>query len=243
MQRLWHGLLAGEPGSADVVLELLPLYEQAFSHIQNDLGHYRDRLSYHMAVTAAHYWREPGLNPVQSGWLARFLTAGASTDRARWATFVQACLEALPEAARTSAWDGWMSDYLLQRQRGQPMPMDSAEYEPTVSWLASLDARFDAAVERIVALPTMQMQHIVIFHELLAKDFHLRHPGSITRLLIHLLTAAKFISSLCYVIDPMVEHLLTASVPREDLEQLLNQTARLRCIHAAAFRERIIGSS
>ena len=240
-QQAWQGYLAAAPVTTDLASEMMPLYEEAFEHVQRDLGAQRDRISYHLAVIALFGWRVPQLNPVRSGWLARFLRATEAPDRAQWANSIELLLQSLPQLAISAIWEGWLREYVTQRGLGQPVPIEQDEYEHMVAWLISLNLVFDEAVERMCDLSAIPLQHMSIYHELHAKDCDMEHPRAVARLLLHLLQPAQRGNSLCHWIDPIVERLLT-SIPVQEIERLLNEMARLGCPHAATFRQRGAGS-
>ena len=121
----WHGFLSGGKWSEALLPDLLPLYEGAFAHVPDLPQRLRRQYSKHLAGIAVY----GSSNPLQEGWLRRFLNAVEPEDRAAWASEVGLILRQLEGEAVRDLWDGWLGEYWSRRNSGIPLPLEPDELE------------------------------------------------------------------------------------------------------------------
>lgn len=101
-QHAWRGFLTWGTWSEDLLPYLLPLYVQAISYVPKELVALRERekFSQHVASIAVHSTS----NPVEDGWLRRYLVAADPEDRRLWAKHVGLSLRRLKEDGMFNVW-------------------------------------------------------------------------------------------------------------------------------------------
>ena len=111
-QQAWHGFLSWGRWNEDLLSDLLPLYEKTFAHLSTDLGssELRDHFSGHIASIAIY----GSTNPVQDGWLGRFLKAVDSKERKNWAFHIRILLQDMQENIAQNLWERWLKEYWEQ---------------------------------------------------------------------------------------------------------------------------------
>ena len=184
---LWEPHLKYGRLSRDLIIEMLPLYRQAFPHfrnVENDLaiGLYR-----HTAIIIYSCL----VNVDQDGWLKDFLLGLTEEQRASWANQMELMLRGLPEDRKTLIWEKWMKDYWQGRLHGKPCKLASKEAGQMLECALSLQPVFPSAVDLVLQGPPVSNRlGAVLFHLQRGKLIQ-KQPEAVIRLLKWLLTHSQ----------------------------------------------------
>lgn len=233
----WHGFLSWGTWSEALLPDLMPLYERTFPHTQELPQMLRRQLTKHLASIAVY---GPG-DPVEEGWLTRFLDTVQPVDRANWASDLGFVLRQLEEDAIRDLWSKWLSEYWSLRNQGVPLPPDPEELESMIDWSPNLASVFPEAAERIRDTPLPTIHHSRhLYRRLEQSGYASLYPEAVATLL-HLLLphAARPFSNCAQVGDMFVELVQSSDVPHLILNQVCDELARLGCENAAELRRHL----
>lgn len=124
----------------------MPYLEQTFDHLQyidqqNSLGNALAR-----RLSGAAFFLEG--DPLEEGWLERFLTRASEDHRVAWVWGVLAVLEKLDPGQRHEVWENWLERYLKQRLDGIP-PLTDREWAAMHDWALYLEKDFPEVVDLV----------------------------------------------------------------------------------------------
>jgi hypothetical protein len=230
----WHGFLSRGKWSEALLPDLIPLYEGAFAHVSDLPQRLRRQFSNHLASIAVY----GSSNPVQEGWLGRFLHAVESEDRAAWASEVGLILRQLEGEAVRDIWDGWLGEYWSRRNAGIPLQLDPDELEEMIYWSLRLGPAFPEVVQRTSESAQSTIKYSRRFLPQLAKSgYASRYPEAVAELLRYLLPYATQPFLHCDQVATLFHELVRhTSVTRTVLDQICNELGSLGCPNAAALR-------
>lgn len=234
----WHGFLTWGRWTHGLLPHLMPYYEGAFPALHSEFGKFRRNFCEHLAGIACFGSK----NPVEDGWLSRFMVAGALEERIMWASALGQMLAQMKAPASQNAWDLWIDTYWQNRIQGLPVALDAAEVSEMVQWSVHLQSVFPAVVTRICSSPVPKLEHSFIYHQLSKSEIPTQHPSSTAKLVLHLLGTA---SVPFYDIDPVVDvvkRLAPSDIDRPGLRQICDELARLGYNGAMALRDFVDGS-
>jgi len=137
----WHGFLTWGRWTHGLLPHLMPCYEAAFPALHSEFGKFRQEFCEHLAGIACFGSK----NPVEDGWLGRFMLAVASEERTMWAFAVGQMLAQMKAPANQNVWDIWIDTYWQNRIHGLPLALDAAEVSQMVQWSVYLQSVFPAA--------------------------------------------------------------------------------------------------
>jgi hypothetical protein len=233
-RQAWDGFLSWGRLNPTLVDDLLPMYESLFPHL-SAFDRLRDRFSEHLSIVAFL----SGVGPVSEGWLLRFVREADGKDVEAWTQFVTHQLRSMSDEGRERAWAGWIDPYWRLRIAGNPRAISDEEAKGMAEWPLHLPTLFEDAVDRVCSGPAAGADGL-IFYSLEQTDLPERYPAAVTRLAGHVLTGQSRPFWHCdHALG--VGHRVAAapSVPREDIQGLVDQLLRLHCQGA----EGILGSS
>lgn len=222
-EQAWHGYLLWGRWSEPLLANLLPYYEQTFTHLAAFPDRLRDRFCLHLAEIAIF----SSSHPAQYNWIREFLLSTDPVTRALWATHIGQRLDALDAAAAEEQWNRWIDGYWDRRNQGIPVPLSDEEKAAMISWATGLSPVFPAVVERICELPASTSEHSSIYDGLLQSRAVSDHPSATARLLSHVLRSTQ---QPFYYFDEVVKLLRSAAgagAPRNVLVDACEQLARL----------------
>jgi hypothetical protein len=234
-EQAWHGFLSWGRWSEALLPDLLPLYEATFPHVPNLPQRLRRQAGGHLASIAVY---GPG-NPVEEGWLGRFLSAVELEDRTRWASNIGFILRQLEEEAIRDVWDRWLGQYWSRRNAGIPLPLQPEELEKMIDWSLHLAPVFPEATQRIYesALSTIKYSNRFL-PQLAGSGYASRYPEAVAELLRYLLPHASRPFGRCEQAATLFRQLVQfGSVPRSVLDQISNELGALGCPNATELRE------
>jgi hypothetical protein len=235
-QQAWHGFLSQGQWSEALLPALLPLYEATSSHMPDLPQPLRREFSTHLASIAVY----SSSNPLEEGWLGRFLQAAEPEDRANWAFAVGFILRQLDEDAIRVLWDRWLAEYWAWRNAGMPLPLAPSELENMIDWSLNLTPVFPEVVANICAsIPSTVIMYSRRFLPRLADSGNAsRYPEDVANLLRYLLPHASQPFMHCEHVTTMFRQLLrSGEVAHSTLDQICNELGALGCSNAAELRE------
>ncbi|MDP9474185.1 MAG: DUF4020 domain-containing protein [Actinomycetota bacterium] len=233
-EQVWHGFLSWGRWSEALLPDLMPLYEGTFPHVPELPQMMRRQFTKHLASIAVY----GPTNPVEEGWLGRFVVAVEPEDRINWASDIGLILKQLEEDAIRDLWGRWLSEYWSRRNQGIPLPLDPAEMEKMMEWSPDLDPVFPEAAERIRgSAPETIVHSRRLYRRLEQSGYASRYPEAVARLLQYLLPRADETFPPCQQVTAMFPALVeSADVPRPVLVQICEELARLGCPSASELR-------
>src|SRR6185369_4297578 len=135
----WHGFLVWGRWTEGLLPHLLPCFEQAFPYLHVKFGKdQRESFCRHLAGIACY----GSTDPIQSGWLNRFLQDVAPEERIMWSSSMSETLRGMKEPLPENAWRSWISTYWQNRIDGVPMPLAVGESTEMVEWALAFKLSF-----------------------------------------------------------------------------------------------------
>ncbi len=236
----WHGYLGWGRWNEDLLSFLMPRFEEAFPRMHSDFGkEQRKRFCEYLAGIACH----SSINPIQEGWLNRFLLSVAEEERVMWASCVREMLKGMKEPAVESAWNNWIKNYWQNRIEGIPVLLAVSEASAMVDWTVCFKGSFPEVAENVSKGPVPKREHFFLFEELSESDLLTRHPGAVARFVFYLL---KNRIAPLYYFEPLlkiVDGLRQFPEARNDLLQICQQLAELGYPNAGTLRSLILGGA
>jgi hypothetical protein len=240
-RQAWDAFLYQTHWNDTLFPELLPLFEQAFSHtdgIRND--RLRSRFSEVLAYIA-FYETDEATNPIHQGWLKRFIETVPSQDRRNWAFHIANHLKKLSAEAVVEAWNRWMREYWQQRFTGIPSPLDNGEYIKMLKWLVPLEKVI--LLQEILPLienDTQSHNMESFWYDFLDIRPRTENMEAWSKLILYLLkhsTSKEFFDFCCDKMDSLITYLKQEPKNIETLRQICEELARLKCSNASELRQ------
>jgi Domain of unknown function (DUF4020)/SIR2-like domain len=236
----WHGYLGWGRWNEELLGYLMPYFEEAFPRLHSDFAkEQRERFCEYLAGIACH----SSINPIQNGWLNRFLLSVTEEERVMWASYVRGVLKGMKEPAVESAWNNWVKNYWQNRIEGIPLLLVVSEASAMVDWPVCFKDSFPDVAENVYRSPVPKREHFFLFEELSESDLLTRHPGAMARFVFYLLR--NRVAPLYYFepILKIVNSLRPFPDARNDLLQICQQLAELGYPNAGALRDLILGTT
>jgi len=184
---LWEPHLKYGRLSRDLVIEMFPLYRQAFPHLRNINNDLAIGLYRHIAVII--YSCLVGVD--QEGWLKDFLLGLTEEQRASWANQMDFVLRDFPEDRKKLIWEKWMREYWLGRLHGKPCKLASTEAGEMLECALSLEPVFSSAVALVLQGPAVGNRLGAVLVRLERCNLIQTQPEPVIRLLKWVLTHSK----------------------------------------------------
>jgi hypothetical protein len=186
-EQAWHGFLYWGRPTRMLMSELMPHVVRSFAHM-NQLKGVRERFVEYLAWTA--YGAEH--NPLDAGWIEKFLHHSEPADRQVWAQTFRSILGELEREERDRLWGDWLCRYLQQRLE-MGVPVQDDEWAEVVHWSLPLVGRLPDLVPILRKGPAGKASVDTMFYYKLSKsDESLQHPEALADLVAYLLAAAKY---------------------------------------------------
>jgi hypothetical protein len=228
----WDGFLSWGTWDEAILPELLPLYERSFQHLLKADHSKSDRLCEHLANIAVF----ASINPMDNGWLDKFVVEAPAESRATWAVYVRQSLGSLSDERLTALWDRWLGRYWDGRNHGYPKPLEEKEIVAMGEWLPYLGAVFAGAVLEFCKTPPPKYEFTTLYAELLKRDIPERFPSELTKVLLHLLP--KIPSGFTMYredLENLVKRIPSQSVPVSRAKALCDELGRIGCANASTI--------
>lgn len=184
---LWEPHLTYGRLSRDLIIEMLPLYRQAFARfrtVRNDLAIH---LYKHVAVILCSYLVDVN----QDGWFKIFLLGLSEEQRAKWARQMEFVFRKYPNERKQIIWDKWMKDYWQGRLLGKPCPLFSQEAGEMVEWALAMEPVSGSAIDLVVQGPRVSNRMDVVLFRLKRGTLMQTQPLAVIQLLNWLLTNSQ----------------------------------------------------
>ena len=234
-QQAWDGYLRWGNWNKRLLPVLIPMLEQSFGELAAGLKSRRDRFCVYLASIAVHGYD----NPVQEGWLFRFLPKAEEQDRKEFAHRVGETLAEMPSPAKTAVWDRWLGNYWAQRQTGIPVSLVATEAQAMIEWALELEPVLPQVVDRICAALPPDLQQTSFYYELAQNKFAENHPETVSKLLLHLLKSAREPFYHCDTALEITEQLLRGNAPKVEVHLICDELLRLGCSGASAVQAKL----
>jgi hypothetical protein len=232
----WHGFLAWGRWTEGLLPHLLPCFEQWFPYLHVKLGkEQRESFCHFLAGIACH----ASTDPIQSGWLNRFLQKVTPEERTIWSSSMSGTLKGMKDPLPEHSWSSWISTYWQNRIEGVPMPLEVDEITEMVEWTLAFKVSFPEVAEKVYKSPIPKAKHEFFYNELSESEVLKLHPISSAALVLYLL---KIDFAPIYWFDPLVK-IVQDLRPVEDAKQVLRkicgELARLGYPNARNLRDNI----
>lgn len=179
----WQGYLVAAAWPGNLLPSLLPLYEQLFPVIEGQLDSMQERFCYHLAAAACF----GSINPLEHGWLSRFLEIISERLRLRWASDVQMMLRQMENDSTGIAWKTWIEQYWQNRINGIPLALTPIEAGEMTEWCLYLEPVFPVVVDKICSGPSPLLENSFLYYELPDTALPDSYPASVAKLILFLL--------------------------------------------------------
>jgi hypothetical protein len=182
---LWEPHVCHGKLSRDLILEMPPIYRQAFGRFQTVRHKLLIGFLRHIGVIVYS-----GLFDVTTdGWFAEFLLGLNDVHRAEWANQMGFMLEGAPPDRKAQIWQRWMKSYWQERLRGRPCSLSGKEVEEMVDWTVAMSPVFNEAVEMLIQSPSINGGRKLgtAIHLLEQNDTPVAHPEAFLKLMKWLL--------------------------------------------------------
>lgn len=228
----WDGFLYRGSWDEGILPELLPLYERSFPYLLAADQAVCNRLCEHLASIAVF----ASINPLDNGWLDKFVLQAEDEIRATWAAYVRQSLESLSDDKIAGLWNRWLARYWERRNHGYPKPLGKVEVRAMVEWLPHLQVVFTAAVTEAVKSSAPKYEYTSLFSRLLKGKLQQRNPTELTQLLLHLMqTIPSGFSLFCDDLEKLVGGIQASSIPPGMYKRACDELSRIGCANAAAI--------
>ncbi len=232
----WHGFLVWGRWTEGLLPHLLPCFEQAFPHLHVKFGKEQRQSFCKFLAGLACYGT---IDPIQSGWLNRFLQVVTAEERIMWSSSMSRTLKGMKDPLPENAWRNWISIYWQNRVDGVPMPLEVGEITEMVGWPIAFKVSFSEVAEKIYRSPAPKGEHRFVYDELSESQVIKLHPKAAATLVFYLLRIGF---TPVYWFDPVVK-IVQDLRPFEDakpvLRQICGELAKLGYPGAGSLRDTI----
>lgn len=184
-EQVWDGYLQiGRWNERLLDKGLLSLSVDATTHIETHLPALLNRFCTHLAAISLF----SEVNPVDTGWLSRFIAKATPATREGWARRVRETLAANPVDMAENRWTSWIQRYWEQRLHSTPTLLSTAEATAMAAWTPYFGRSFPDAVKLATAVPaSLEPEHLLI-RGLIQSGVLATQTAEAITLLTHLLT-------------------------------------------------------
>jgi hypothetical protein len=211
---------------------LLDLYVKATTHIESDLPGLRNRFCENLAAIALI----SEANPIDNGWLVKFISQASDDAKAGWAGGVRATLQANTTDLAERRWTSWMKIYWQRRLHSVPSLLVPSEAGAMAAWAPHLGQAFPEAVSLAVVSPAPLDRRNLLVHSLIESGTLTRHPKDAIRLLVHLLAYTNPGTEPDYQLEECVR-MLRQNADASELRPLVEAAIRVGYQSAASWIE------
>lgn len=223
-EEAWHGFLVwGRLNSEALVDDMLPFFEQTFLHLSDLPDEYRHQFCLQFAVIAVDSSRDP----IQEGWLPRFISTTSVADRASWVGRLEYVLSNRPRETQLEVWDRWLREYWDRRLQGVPLPFAEAELKEMAGLTSELESVFEEAVEKLTTSASVPMGDDFAAYELSKTQVPETYPTPAAKLLLWMLENSQQPFWHMPTVIEVVNRLETAGADPGLLAQIRENLARL----------------
>lgn len=231
--QVWDGYLQVGRWNERLLHEgLLDLFVKATPNIESDLPDRRDRFCEHLAAIALI----SDMDPLETGWLTRFIAQASDDFRTAWASGVRVTLQSNTTDLAERRWVEWMKAYWEQRLRSVPAPLSAGEGAAMAAWVPHLGNGFPEAAHLALKTPAALNHRNLLVHSLVESSALSHHPDDAIRLLTHLLTITPSGTEPEYQLEECVRT-LAQHASEDQLRPLIEAAIQAGYQHAASWIE------
>ena len=106
------------------------------------------------------------IDPIDSGWLDRFLIQSRLRERLSWVRGITQTLRASDQQAKDSTWDRWLHRYLERRAHSNPIPLDAMESGVMSEWALVLQSHYADIVDLLLVGPPPTVKGEMFYYRL-----------------------------------------------------------------------------
>ena len=240
-QQAWYGFLWLDRWYEQILPTLLPLYKQTFRYVSTELS--REPVSggfLSHIVSIVTYAPQSFFAQESQGKLSfifDFLKQVNSKIRKKFAWTISYFLEEMEEDSLKNLWSEWLKNYWEERNIGRPISLESDELKEMINWLIYLKPVFNEAVDLFCESPISTDTNFLNSHLVDQleedKDYSMRYPEALTKLLLHLLknTSQTQIFYFDYI-EKIFRQLIDTEISRNELHKICDELSRLNCPNA-----------
>ena len=240
-QQAWCGFLMWGKCNEQMLSDLMPLYKQTFSHLVVDLNNREDTLAFCNQIVAILIYASPSAfykgNQGKLAFISDFIKQVDSTIKEQFSRTIYSFIGDMQEDSIKNLWDEWLKTYWKERNIGRPVALDSGEFEEMINWLIYLKPVFSEAVDLLCESPISTDTNFLNSHLVDQleedKDYSMRYPEALTKLLLHLLknTSQTQIFYFDYI-EKIFRQLVAIEVSHGELGKICDELSRLNCPNA-----------
>jgi hypothetical protein len=223
-KQCWHGYLYWGRWNDSMLTKMMHSYESMFSLIDNEDEEMQHVFCRHLANIAVY----SSFNPVEHGWLFRFMATVKTEIRVMWASEMRSMIGGLDSDAKATLWQRWLKTYWQERLDGRPLPLSGGETAEMVEWVTDLGPVFPEGVDLVCKSPYPDFKQSMAYYPLAKSDLLKQYPDAFAELLFFLAAGEK--NRPVYDLDQLYEAVaeLVELIPKhQQLRPLCDELARL----------------
>ncbi len=236
-KQCWHGYLYWGRSNDSMLAKMLHSYESMFALIENEDEEMQLAFCRHLANIAVY----SSFNPLQHGWLFKFLSKVKPKTRALWAGEMRPLIGGLDNDAKANLWQRWLKIYWQERLEGRPLPLSAEETAEMVEWAIELGPVFPDVVELICKSPYPGFDRSMAYYGLVKSELLKEYPDAFAELLYFLAAGEK--NRPVYDLDQLYKAVaeLVDLIPKHPrLRPLCDELARLGISDAATLAAKLV---
>jgi hypothetical protein len=229
-KRAWAGLLQGGIWDERALRDVKPSMRDAFGVLREEVGkQLAERFGEVMVRSSADNRGD--------GTIGDFIARADIAMRVAFAESVGWWLHRMPDAFAEQSWSTWILEYLEDRVKGRPLPLEPEEAGAMLRWVTAAGDRFPQAVELYVRT-TIAVDHVTFaFKDIEDGEIDEHHPRPLARLLNAVLAGTTTAWISCTDVDRLVARFLERleSGDRDTILGICTQALRLGCDAATGW--------
>jgi hypothetical protein len=166
---------------------LLNALGEAFAHLPSLWPRLEDLFCKHLASIAVY----SEINPLDAGWISKFIAYSAPATRLKFAVQVGQWLRIAPPETALARWNDWIRTYWRQRLASMPVALDRAESEAMAGWIPYIGDNFPEGVQLVLSLPAGLDQNRPLLNSLDEYSTAERFPQQCAALVAHVLRGTE----------------------------------------------------
>ncbi|MCU6479001.1 SIR2 family protein [Arthrobacter sp. A2-55] len=166
---------------------LLEALEEAFSRLPQLWPRLEDMFCKHLASIAVY----SEINPVDAGWISKFIAHSAPTTRLKFAVQIGQWLRIAPPETVVARWNDWIRTYWRQRLASTPLALDHEESDAMAGWIPYIGDNFPEGVQLVLSRPVGLGQNRPLLISLDENSTAERFPQQCAALVAHVLRGTE----------------------------------------------------
>jgi hypothetical protein len=226
----WHGYLFWGRWYNDFIETMMPFYSMTWKRLDRFPSNLSRQFTGHLAGIAVF----GKLDPIQTGWLLKFIKEVDPNARAAWASSITVSLKQATPESRQKIWRQWLKAYWQSRLDGSPAPLCAREAGEMVRWSVELEVEFDEVVPLLTRGPDPEPDHRFFYDSFAGSAIPKNHPQNLAVLLAWLLRSERTLPYEASKIREMISVIEMRLTDRKPLLTIRNELVRLGDLPAGA---------